>query len=247
MSTASTSASLHEVTGPSGVCAQSNASYSGRNGPAASQRTSLGTAVPYRAAGARAPGARTGGHSGSGELALDGVQDAGAVLVRTLVGADLLGAILVVAIREHGLDLGDGQLVVAGPRLVAAQGVHALQHGRAVLVTALVGVDLGQVDLGERGQPARDLVGVERVIARDREVGLGRDGALDLALGLGDARHLARLAGGLLGDLADLADGIGGARLSHVVGRIVLDLGAGDGRGELRDLAQDAGEHPLLV
>ena len=57
-----------------------------------------------------APGMR----SGVGELALGGVEDAGAVLVGALVGADLLDA-LVVALGEHGLDLADRQLVVARP------------------------------------------------------------------------------------------------------------------------------------
>ena len=69
---------------------------------------------------------------GGCELALGGLEDAGAVLVGALVGADLLGAV-VVALGEDGLDLGDGQLVVAGPRLVAAQRADAAQDRGAVL------------------------------------------------------------------------------------------------------------------
>ena len=84
----------------------------------------------------------------NGELALGGLQDAGAALVGALVGADPLGAV-VVALGEDGLDLGGGQLVIAGPRLVAAQRADAAQDRGAVLVLALVGVDLGQVDLRE--------------------------------------------------------------------------------------------------
>jgi hypothetical protein len=42
--------------------------------------------------------------------------------------------------------------------------------GRAVLVLALVGVDLGQVGLGELGELVLDLVGAERVVAREEEI-----------------------------------------------------------------------------
>src|SRR4051795_10782725 len=115
---------------------------------------------------------------GVGELALGGLEDAGAVLVAALVGADLLGA-LVVALGQDGLHLGGGQLVIAGPRLVAAQRVDAAEDGAAVLVAALVRVDLAQVDLGQVGQPAYDLVRGELVVAGDRQVALGRHGALE--------------------------------------------------------------------
>jgi hypothetical protein len=54
------------------------------------------------------------------ELALGGLQHAGAALVRALVGADLLGAIVVSSGQDRG-DLGGGELVVSRPRLVAAQ------------------------------------------------------------------------------------------------------------------------------
>src|ERR1700755_560171 len=103
--------------------------------------------------GASWPGAL---RSGGGALALRGLEDAGAALVGALVGEDLRGAV-VVALGEHGLDLGGGQLVVAGPRLVAAQRRDAAEHRGALLVLTLVRVDLGEVDLGELGQPAGDL------------------------------------------------------------------------------------------
>src|SRR4029453_8110357 len=83
-----------------------------------------------------------------GEFALGGLEDAGAVLVRALVGADALDAI-VVALGEDGGHLGGGELVIARPRLVATQRRHAAQDRGAVLVLALVGFDLGQVDLRE--------------------------------------------------------------------------------------------------
>src|SRR4051812_47901072 len=89
--------------------------------------------------------------SGAGELALGGLEHAGACLVGALVGADGLGA-GVVGLAERGLDLGGGQLVVAGPRLVAAQRADASQDGRAARVAALVGVDFGEVDLRELGE-----------------------------------------------------------------------------------------------
>jgi hypothetical protein len=127
--------------------------------------------------------------SGVGALALGGFEDAGAVLVRALVGADLLDAGLV-GLADDGDRLGDGELVVAGPRLVGLEGGAALDDRRAVLVLALVGVDLGELDLGEAREPARDLLRVERVVAGDREVALGGD----RALGAGDARDLAGLA-----------------------------------------------------
>jgi hypothetical protein len=58
---------------------------------------------------------------GVGELTLGGLEDAGAVLVAALVRAGLRGA-LVVTVGEDGPHIGGGQLVVAGPRLVAAEG-----------------------------------------------------------------------------------------------------------------------------
>ena len=73
-----------------------------------------------------------------------------------------------------------------------------LEDGGPVLVLALVGVDLRQVDLRQLGEPADDLISGELVVPRDRQVALGCDGALDLALGLGDARNLASLARGRL-------------------------------------------------
>ena len=50
----------------------------------------------------------------------DGGQDAGAVLVRALVGAHGIRALVVVA--DGGADLVDREVVIAGPGLVAPQG-----------------------------------------------------------------------------------------------------------------------------
>jgi len=55
----------------------------------------------------------------AGELALGGGEDAGAVLVRALVGAHAGGAV-VVGVVEGCADLVHGELVIARPRLVAA-------------------------------------------------------------------------------------------------------------------------------
>ena len=86
-------------------------------------------------------------------FAFSGLTDAGAVLVGALVGQDLLDT-LVVPFGENSLHLGGSQLVIARPRLVAAQGGDPAEDRGAVLVLALVGVDLGEVDLGERGSLA---------------------------------------------------------------------------------------------
>src|SRR3954452_24410451 len=155
---------------------------------------------------------------GGGELALGGLEHAGAGLVGTLVGAHGLRAVLV-GLAQRGLNLGGGELVIARPRLVAAQGADASEHGRAVLVAALVGVDLGEVDLRELGELADDLLRRELVVARDRQVGLRRDDALRLALGLRDARDIADPARRALGAGARLARRTGGglAGRAHAV------------------------------
>ena len=70
-----------------------------------------------------------------GGLTLGGLENAGAVLVRALVAADLRDA-GVVALRDYGADLVGRELVVAGPRLVTLERVDAAMDGRAVLVLA---------------------------------------------------------------------------------------------------------------
>src|SRR3954451_12035181 len=213
--------------------------------------------VAWRGAAARWPPPVRLGDLGVGELSLGGLEHAGAGLVGTLVGAHGLDAILV-GLAERGLNVAGGELVIARPRLVAPQRADASQHGRAVLVAALVGIDLGEIDLRQLGELADDLVRRELVIARDRQVRLGGDGALGLALGLRDARDLAGLARRALrrrarlarragGGLAGRTHAVSGARLGHVIGRVVLDVGADDGLGELGQLTHDALEHLLLV
>jgi hypothetical protein len=77
--------------------------------------------------------------------------------VGALIRACLLDALLV-AFAEHGLDFGGGQLVIARPWLPAAERGDATEDRGAVLVLALVGIDLREVDLGELGQLADDLL-----------------------------------------------------------------------------------------
>jgi hypothetical protein len=177
--------------------------------------------------------------------------------VRALVVARRLGAVLV-GVGQHRADLRDGELVVAGPRLRPLQRADPVEDRGAVLVLALVRVDLREVDLRELGEPPDDLVGGQVVVAGDGQVVRGGDGALDGALGPRRARHLARLAGGaarlggallrdVLGRLGRGARRVGGARGGDVVGAVPLDVGAHDGVRQLRDLAQHALEHLLLV
>src|SRR6185503_16602372 len=141
------------------------------------------------------------------QIALDGADHAGAVLVRALVAADVARA-LVIAV-DGGADLVHRQLVVAGPRLVALERADPGQDRRAVVVLALVGGDLRQLDLRDAGELAGDVLGGELVVARDREVVGRRDGALDLSLGARHARHLAGLASGALGLARRAAGGLG--------------------------------------
>src|SRR5688500_17265558 len=76
------------------------------------------------------------GASGRRRLALRRAHNAGAVLVAALVVEHLLARRLV-GVRQAGRDLGDALVVVAGPRLVAAQRRDAVEHRRAVLGLAL--------------------------------------------------------------------------------------------------------------
>ena len=84
------------------------------------------------------------------ELPLGGTDDGRAALVRALVVEHLLGEV-VVALVEELLDLVGRLLVIPRPRLVAAQRVDAAEDRRTVRRTALVGVDLREVDLREIG------------------------------------------------------------------------------------------------
>jgi hypothetical protein len=76
-----------------------------------------------------------GRRSGASELALGGLEHAGAALVGALIGADLLGA-LVIGVGEDRHDLGDGQLVVLPSPIPGPpnddRGLCALTHTRRV-------------------------------------------------------------------------------------------------------------------
>ena len=163
--------------------------------------------------------------------------DIGAVLVGALVGENLLDA-LVITLGQNGPDLGSSQLVIPGPRLVAAQACDSTEDRGAILVLALIGIDLRQVDLRERGELGGDLLGRQAVIARDRQIISSGDSALDLTFDLGHARYLAGLPSGALGRGHGLAHGGFGRRAGlldrlarpgggDVIGRLALDLGAG--------------------
>ena len=94
------------------------------------------------------------------ELALGGLDHAGAVLVRPLVLARGARTALV-RLRQRAAQLVDRELVVARPRLARAQRGDPVEHRGAVVVPALVDLDPAQLDLGELGQPRDDLVRVE--------------------------------------------------------------------------------------
>jgi hypothetical protein len=99
-------------------------------------------------------------------------------LVHALVGTHILDSPLV-ALREHGADFVHAQLAVAGPPLVALGRVDPAGDPGALLLLALVGVDLSQIDLGKLGQPVLNLVCAERVVVRDNQVRLGGRCPLD--------------------------------------------------------------------
>src|SRR3954452_25067061 len=71
----------------------------------------------------------------------------------------------------------------------AAQRLDLLQDRLAVVVLALVGVDLAEVDLRELRQALDDLTRRQRVVPGDRQILLARHRSSGLALGLGDAGH----------------------------------------------------------
>src|SRR5438105_350269 len=134
------------------------------------------------------------GALGRGELALGGVEHACTLLVGSLVRGDLAGAFLVSPI-EHGADLAGVELVVPGQRLAPAQACDPAQDRVAVLMTALVGVDLREVDHREAVELLDDFRRRESAVSGDRQVALFGDGTLELALGAGDVGNPARLAG----------------------------------------------------
>src|SRR5829696_4988176 len=185
--------------------------------------------------GAPAPPGPTGsGRLARGPLAVGSLDDALATLVPGLVLAHL-GHALVVEPVERLLDLLRAEFVVARPRLLATQRVDLVEDALAVAVLALVGVDLGQVDLREVVELRDDLVGVQVVVVGDRDVALVRHGTLGLALGVRDSRDLARLARGAAGAVgrpaggvaqggASGAGGVGGADRRGVEAPLVLEL-----------------------
>jgi hypothetical protein len=61
--------------------------------------------------------------------------------------------------------------VVALEGFWASQIVEPLEHGRPVFVRSLVGLDRFQLDLGVLRQLLVDALGVEAVVAGDRELG----------------------------------------------------------------------------
>src|SRR2546429_3119987 len=86
-------------------------------------------------------------------------------------------------------------LVISRPRLVAAQTGDPAEDGRAVFILALVGVDLGEVDLRQRRESFGDLGRGELPVAGDCQVSFRGQHAPDLTLGLRDPGYLACFAG----------------------------------------------------
>ena len=82
------------------------------------------------------------------QVTLRCAENASTIFMRALVVLDSLEAVLV-GIGQSRLHIGRILLVVSRPGLVASQVLHPVEDRRAVLALALVGVDLGEVDLGE--------------------------------------------------------------------------------------------------
>src|SRR3954466_14815459 len=110
-----------------------------------------------------------------GDGALGRLEHAGAVLVAALVLAHAAGGVLV-GVAQRRADLLDVLVVVAGPRLVLGQGLHALEDGRAGVVRALVRRDGGELLLGEAAEALDEVGRVEVVVAGDRRLGGGGEG-----------------------------------------------------------------------
>ena len=108
------------------------------------------------------------------ELALAALDHTGAILVPALVVTRGAGAVRV-GVGEGCPDLRDGLAVVATPRLVLAQRLDVADR-LAALIGALVGPDSGEVGLRKGLEPGDDLLGVERVVARDRQIAHPGDG-----------------------------------------------------------------------
>src|SRR4051812_17533881 len=207
---------------------------------------------------------------GGGDGALGRLEDARAVLVAALVLAHAAGGVLV-GVAQRRADLLDVLVVVAGPRLVLGQRLHALEDGRAGVVGALVRRHGGELLLREAAEALDDVGRVEVVIAGDRRLGGGggrgarrrararrrpgarpRAGARARAAGrrarasaAGGAR---RPAGGLRRRAGRLAHSVGRPGRRRVERRPALDVRAGDRVGQLRDLlVEQAVEHAPLV
>lgn len=88
-----------------------------------------------------------------------------------LVGGSVLKARDDIA-RVHG--------VIAGPRLGSAQLFDGVQDSPAARMGALVALDHRQVQLGQRAQPALDLLGAELAEPGNRQVLLPSDRPQDL-------------------------------------------------------------------
>ena len=194
--------------------------------------------------------------SGGGELALGGLEHAGAVLVRALVLAHGL-RVLVGRLAEGGADLLDRLRVVAGPRL-----------GRPAACGSARSRSSGSRPCARRPRPWRGRPG--RGSGRRATISsavrlpyraIGRS-ASDATTPL--AVPSARAAAGALRAFAAPlrafacrgvvfalprrgAGRVRRARLRHVVGAVAAHVAAHDGVRQLRDLREDSLEHALLV
>ena len=145
--------------------------------------------------------------------------------------------------------------------LLGAKRGDPIQDRLALLVLALVRLDVGQIAQVTAGQPANDLLGCERVVAADREVvstcgaspsagrlvarhgvrracaarRLARRGLRPRRAGFGACRSCRLLAGFRL---VGAANPVGRNGRNDVEGVIAVDVGPHDGVRQLRELAQ---------